>query len=96
MDVLVALIDSSRGGEGRYPVRHYLAYMYLLADEDDAAIEPHDGCGHLERKRKRTKNPPNSKIPTTTKHKNFPDSGLRTIGKVGRQRSHKAREKRLH
>lgn len=38
MDVLVALIDSSRGGEGRYPVRHYLAYMYLLADEDDAAI----------------------------------------------------------
>lgn len=42
MDVLVALIDSSRGGEGRYPVRHYLAYMYLLADEDDAAIEPHD------------------------------------------------------
>lgn len=51
MDVLVALIDSSRGGEGRYPVRHYLAYMYLLADEDDAAIVPHDGCGHLERKR---------------------------------------------
>lgn len=42
MDVLVALIDSSRGGEGRYPVRHYLAYMYLLADEDDAAIVPHD------------------------------------------------------
>lgn len=42
MDVLVALIDSSRGGEGRYPVRHYLAYMYLLADEDDAAIEPRD------------------------------------------------------
>lgn len=38
MDVLVALIDSSRGGEGRYPVRHYLAYMYLLVAEDDAAI----------------------------------------------------------
>lgn len=42
MDVLVALIDSSRGGEGRYPVRHYLAYMYLLVAEDDAAIVPHD------------------------------------------------------
>lgn len=74
MDVLVALIDNSRGGEGRYPVRHYLAYMYLLADEDDAAIEPHGVDNGEEEKA----NNESSKQQNTYHNKTQEFPGLRT------------------